>query len=149
MTAKPILRVGKIHAQGATTPASVGAHLARTRPTPGAEPSRTKQNVWLVGSADLATSIADVMRKAGIDQTKLRKDAVVANDILLTVSPEWFRPDDPEAYGTWNDARLESFKAEAQAMLKKTFGARVVAAVLHLDEATPHIQAVIVPVMRK
>lgn len=151
MTTKPILRVGKIHATGRSTPASVQGHLTRTRPTPNADPGRSASNVWLVGGPgdDLADSIASVMRKAGVDPGRLRRDAVLANDILLSISPEWFRPGDPEAHGTWDEARLASFKAEAQAMLTRTFGARLVSAVLHLDEATPHVQAIVVPIMRR
>jgi len=151
MTAKPILRVGKIKATGRSTPSSVGAHLARTRKTPNADPRRTDQNRWLVGSADkpLDQMITACMSKAGIDRTRLRKDAVLANDILLSVSPEWFRPDNPEAYGTYDKNRVKSFAAEAEQFLRKQFGPRLVAAVLHLDEATPHVQAVVVPVMAK
>ena len=151
MAAKPILRVGKIHATGRSTPASVQSHLARSRPTPNADPGRSASNIWLVGGPgeDLAADITNVMRQAGLDPARLRKDAVLANDLLLSVSPEWFRPGDPEAHGTWDEARLAAFKTEAQAMLRSTFGARVVSAVLHLDEATPHIQAVIVPVMNR
>jgi hypothetical protein len=150
MTAKPILRVGKIKAMGRSTPHSVGGHLSRSRPTPNADSGRTPLNRWLVGTSktDLNASINDVLTKAKLDRSELRTDAVIANDILLSVSPEWFRPDDPEAHGTWDDARLRSFTAEAQMLLKRTFGARLVSAVLHLDEATPHIQAVVVPIMR-
>lgn len=150
MTAKPICRVGKIKAMGRSTPNSVAGHLSRSRPTPNADPGRTPLNRWLVGTSetDLDASISDVLAKAKLDRSELRHDAVIANDILLSVSPEWFRPDDPEAYGTWDDARLKSFTAEAQIMLKRTFGARLVSAVLHLDESTPHIQAVVVPIMR-
>lgn len=149
MTSKPILRVGKIHASGRSTPASVQGHLSRARPTPNADPARSSSNVWLIGGPadDLAANITGVMEKAGINPLRIRKDAVIANDVLLSVSPEWFRPDAPEAHGTWDDARLKAFTAEAQAMLQRTFGARVVSAVLHLDEATPHIQAVLVPIM--
>lgn len=148
---KPILRVGKIKRMGRSTPASVMAHLARTRPTPNANQHKTIQNRWLVGDAylDLGERIEEVMHSVGIDPTKLRKDAVLANDILLTVSPEWFRPDAPEKHGTWDDNRLKTFQAEAEQMLRETFGKRLVAAVLHLDEATPHVQAVVVPIMRK
>lgn len=151
MTSKPILRVGKIKAAGRSTPTSVQGHLARSRPTPNADPARSALNRWLIGSADqdLGESIATLMKKAGLDPDHLRSDAVMANDVLLSVSPEWFRPDDHEAHGTWNDARLTAFQAEATALLKRTFGPRVVSAVLHLDEATPHIQAVVVPVLRK
>lgn len=149
MTAKPILRVGKIKSSGRSTPQSVHAHFARSRPTPNADPQRTDQNRWLVGSADkpLDQAITECMTKAGIDRTKLRKDAVLANDILLSVSPEWFRPDNPEASGTYDKNRVRAFAAEAQQFLRKQFGPRLVAAVLHLDEATPHVQAVVVPIM--
>jgi hypothetical protein len=149
MSAKPILRVGKIKSSGRSTPQSVHAHFARSRPTPNADPERTASNRWLVGSADkpLDQAITECMTKAGIDRTKLRKDAVLANDILLSVSPEWFRPDNPEASGTYDQNRVRAFAAEAQQFLRKHFGPRLVAAVLHLDEATPHVQAVVVPVM--
>jgi hypothetical protein len=147
---KPILRVGKIKKMGTATAQSVQGHLARSRQTPNADPSRTPQNRWLVDPGkSLENRIRDVMKKAGIDPDALRKDATIANDVLLSISPEWFRPDDPEARGTYDPKRLEIFQAEAEAFLKKTFGVRLVAAVLHLDEATPHIQAVVVPVMKQ
>lgn len=151
MTSKPILRVGKIKATGRSTPSSVQGHLARSRSTPNADPVRSTLNRWLIGSAeqDLGESISGLMKKAGVDPDHLRADAVLANDVLLSISPEWFRPEDPEAHGTWDDARLAVFQAEATALLKRTFGSRVVSAVLHLDESTPHIQAVVVPVLRK
>ena len=121
-------------------------HLSRTQHTPNADPSRTAQNEWLVDPGpDLGAAIDRVIDRAGIDG--IRKDAVIANDILMSVSPEWFRPDNPEGRGTWRPERLKAFKAEAEAMLRETFGPRLVGAVLHLDEATPHIQAIVVPVM--
>jgi hypothetical protein len=87
------------------------------------------------------------MAKAKIDPGKLRKDATLANDIVLSISPEWFRPDAPSKVGTWDPKRLAAFKREAAAFLKEQFGGRVAVAVLHLDEATPHVQAVVVPLM--
>lgn len=150
MGAKPILRVGKIKSCGRSTPESVGGHLARRTPTPNAAPDRTALNRWLRGTADMdmRASIKAVMHAAGVDPANVRKDAVLANDLLLTISPEWFRPDDPEAHGTWSEDRVRVLEAEAMTLLRKTFGKRLVAAVVHLDEATPHIQAVVVPLMK-
>lgn len=148
MTPKPILRVGKIKKSGKTTLHSVAGHLDRSRHTPNADPSRLKLNEWLIGSSDLTGHVDALMRKHGLDPAKTRKDAVVANDMLLTVSPEWFRPEAPDQGGTWDENRLRVFRAEATAMLRKTFGSRVVAAVLHLDESTPHVQAVVVPLLK-
>lgn len=150
MGAKPILRVGKVKSAGHSTPESVGGHLARLHLTPNADPARTPLNRWLAGapSDDLRASIEGVMRSADIDPARVRKDATLANDVLLTVSPEWFRPSNPEAHGTWSEDRVQVLEAEAMALLRKTFGKRLVAAVVHLDEATPHVQAVVVPVMK-
>lgn len=122
-------------------------HLDRSRPTRNADAKTTHLNRWIVGKPgmDLGGAITALHDVAGV---KPRAGAVLANDVLLTVSPEWFRPDDPSAHGTWSEDRLKVFEAEATAFLRKTFGKRVVAAVLHLDEATPHIQAVLVPIVK-
>ena len=142
---QPILRVSKMKASGKSSPAAVMGHFTRSRPTKNADPQRTHLNRWIVGSADmdLKAEVKRVHTKFGVTP---RADATLANDILISVSPEFFR-DDPKAYGTWKEDRLRVFQAEATALLKKTFGSRLVAAVLHLDEATPHIQAVVVPVL--
>ncbi|WP_034331250.1 plasmid recombination protein, partial [Aminobacter sp. J41] len=124
---KPILRVGKIKATGATTLQSVAGHLNRSSPTPNADPARRKLNRVLVGdkSQPLEEAVLQQYAQFGIDRAKLRKDATLANDIILTVSPEWFRPDDPDAAGTWDHNRLGSFTAEAEAFLRKGFGNRL------------------------
>jgi hypothetical protein len=132
---------------GARTPQSVSGHLARTRMTPNADPRRTKLNEWLVGGPDIAAAINSKLARARI--TRLRSDATIANDVLLSVSPSWFRPDAPDAAGTWDAKRLATFKREALSFLREQFGGRLVAAVLHLDESTPHLQAVVVPLHQK
>ena len=148
--AKPILRVGKLKMTGRSTPQSVDAHLSRSRPTHNADPARTPQNRWLVGGpGELNDTIDVTLAKAKLSRAGLRRDATIANDVLLTVSPQWFRPDAPDAAGTWDAKRLRTFEREAAAFLREQFGARCIAAVLHLDEATPHIQAVVVPLHRK
>lgn len=135
-------------ASGPSSPAAVQGHLARTRPTHNADPKRTRSNRWIVGSADddLGAKITAVHERYGVTP---RADATIANTILLTMSPDFFR-DRAEDYGKARADRVQVLEAEAAAFLKKTFGnARVVSAVLHLDEATPHVQAVVVPIMRK
>lgn len=148
MTSKPILRVGKIKKSGSSTLRSVAGHFDRSRDTPNADPSRLHMNRWLIGSADLVGHVDALMRKQGLDPAKTRKDAVVANDLMISVSPEWFRPDNPDAGGTWDEDRLRVFAAEAETLLRKNFGTRCIAAVLHLDESTPHVQAVVVPLIK-
>lgn len=145
---KPILRVAKMKRYGKTCPQAVDNHLSRSTPTHNADPSRTAENRWIVGSPGTLTDrIGQVLAKAGIQTEELRKDATIANDILLTISPDFFRPSDPDAAGDWEPKKLEIFEREATAFLKEQFGPRLAAAVLHLDESTPHIQAVVVPII--
>lgn len=144
---KPICRVGKIKRSGSSTLRSCEKEHRRKINRPGVDSDRIHLNRYLVDKGAYHEAAQAVLVKAGIDVDELRKDATIANDIVLSVSPEWFRPDDPEARGTWDENRLKVFEAEAQRFLKERFGGRLIAAVLHLDEATPHIQAVVVPIM--
>ena len=142
----PVLRVGKIHSIGKSTPGSVMGHLARTRPTRNADSKRTADNQWLIGHAemDLQREIGGYLDENGI---KPRSNAVIACDLVLSVSHAFFTPaGDPEA--TTLDARkIRAFKNAALSFVKEKFGSRIVAAVLHLDEHTPHLQAVMVPLI--
>jgi hypothetical protein len=150
MIGKPILRVGKIKRFGRVCPGSVDGHLSRSVPTPNADPQRLKDNVWICGApGEIGAGISKVLEKAGISKSDLRKDAVIANDILLSISPEWFRPENPDRAGTWEPEKLEAFREQAEAFLRKEFGVRLCAAVLHLDESTPHVQAIVVPIVKR
>lgn len=145
---KPILRVAKMKRFGRTCPQAVDSHLSRSVDTHNADPARTAENRWIVGGPGVLTDrINTVLLKAGINTEDLRKDATIANDILLSISPDFFRPTDPDAAGTWEPEKLAIFEREATAFLKEQFGERLACAVLHLDESTPHIQAVVVPII--
>ncbi|MBJ2640059.1 plasmid recombination protein, partial [Salmonella enterica subsp. enterica serovar Typhimurium] len=69
---------------------------------------------------------------------KRRKDAVLAVEYVMTASPEW-----------WNEAtprQQAEFFARSEQWLENKYGKdRVVAAVVHRDEATPHLSAFVVP----
>ncbi len=124
------------------------AHIQRTRPTPNADPARTGLNRVLLGAVgdDIPALVAARIKDHGV---KTRKNSVQAFEVLLSASPDYFRPDAPEVPGTWDAARLESWVDASQKWLREKYGSRLVAAVLHLDEETPHIHAVVVPVDEK
>jgi len=65
--------------------------------------------------------------------------------IVLSASPEHFRPDDPEAVGIWNEDCLDAWIEASMNQLRQEHGADLVFAELHLDENTPHIHAVVAP----
>lgn len=146
---KPILRVGKLKRSGRHSLTAVDNHLSRTAPTKNADPTRTGQNVWTVGGpGQLQERVFSIIRKAGIDETTLRKDATLANDLILTVSPQWFRPNDPDNSGTWEVDKVEILKREVRAFVREQFGPRCASELLHLDESSPHFHVSIVPIIK-
>jgi Plasmid recombination enzyme/Protein of unknown function (DUF3991) len=146
MTAKAIMRVGKLKSLG-----SVGGsekHTARLQDTPNADPY--KENIRLIGSDDDPELEKIVLAKIS-DNTKYkpRKDAVLCSEIFLSASPEYFRPHNPSEAGEWNDSLMWNFANASKKWLQDNFGDKCVRAELHLDESTPHIHAYIVPLNDK
>ena len=130
-----ILRVAKL--KGAGKAAASGHHLERTRDTPNADPSRRYLNERLAGSGDLW---ADIEARLRTLPTKPRSTAVHAIELLLSASPAHFAARDIAMLTGWVDASL--------AWARGRFGeANVVAAVLHMDEETPHLHVVAVPIV--
>lgn len=124
-------------------------HVSRTRVTLNADPSKLSENQTLIHNHDRDLPLSEVVHNKihSIHQNrKIRTDAVYAVEILLTASPEYFRPDDPSKYGEYQQDKLDDWMAASQKWLGDEYGDRIVRAELHLDEATPHIHAYLVPV---
>ncbi len=130
-----IMRVEKIKTLGAV--AAMGGHSERTRETLNADPERCADNVRLVGSGD---AMADV--KARLDTLapgRIRADSVLALDVFMGASKDWYDRQDAAAKDTW--------QASSLAWVRATYGAEnVVGAWLHADETTPHIAALVTPI---
>ena len=71
------------------------------------------------------------------DITKVRKDAVRMLDGLYTASPEWFADASEE--------EQEAYFRDCVDFHERYFG-EVISARVHLDEATPHLQIVSIPI---
>jgi chaperonin cofactor prefoldin len=126
-----------------------GMHVSRTRVTLNADPNKLSENQTLIHNHDRDLPLSEVVHNKihSVHQNrKIRTDAVYAVEILLTASPEYFRPDDPSKYGEYQQDKLDGWMAASQKWLKDEYGDRIVRAELHLDEATPHIHAYLVPV---
>lgn len=120
------------------------AHTARERETPNAD--RSKKNIRFIGSNSLTETLDQlVIDKIGQQQRKIRPDAVYAVEILLTASPEYFRPDCPTKAGYYEADKVRAWLFASKQWLEENYGDRIVRAELHLDEATPHIHAYFVP----
>jgi hypothetical protein len=118
------------------------SHWDCSRPTPNADPKPHPEAVQFLHGED---PIAEVERRL---PEKRRKDAVLCMEGLLSASPEYFRPNNPSQAGVYDPKRTEAWVKASMAWLRKEFGDRLASAVLHLDEATPHIQVAIVPLDR-
>jgi len=135
-----VMRFNKLKTMGQVS--SRGAHNERTRDTPNADEERRGANERLAGSGDWR---ADVQARLD-DAPTIRANAVLALDYVFTASREFFERGDERE----RSARLDDWRDRTMAWLRGHFGeANVVAAILHRDELTPHIQAMVVPINEK
>jgi len=141
MTMYAIARVSKI--KGMKHLQSASAHNTRKMHVSNADPSGV--TLVLAGSNDPA---ADVIKRLPTDENgeiKVRKNGVWAMEHMLTASPEYFRPSDPSNAGTYDKKRMDAWRVRTISWLHDRYGDNLASAILHLDEATPHIQAFVVP----
>lgn len=129
---------------------SVDSHNRRLVFTPNANPDGVFKRMAGNGNESLSDVVYSHIGNKGIK--KYRKDAVVAVEVMLTASPEYFRP--PESsisgkYGLYDEGKLKSWIHSSINFLSDKYGDNLVDYVLHLDEATPHIHAIVVPVVNK
>lgn len=121
-----------------------GRHTSRQKDTPNA--NLQIPNVRFIGQPDSTPiqSLETIVRERIGDQT-IRKNAVLCVEMLLTASPEYFRPDDPSRAGYFEPEKLADFQESVHSWLNDEYGDRIVRAELHLDESTPHVHAYLVP----
>jgi len=128
-----VMRFAKLKNMGQIK--ALGKHNERERETRNADEARREDNVRLAGSGDWC---GDVQARLDTVPT-IRANAVLALEYVMTASKEFYADADPHKLATWTERSLD--------WLRERFGAEnVVAAVLHKDELTPHVQAVVVPI---
>lgn len=119
-------------------------HNSREKPIPHAEADIPPHH--MIGSGNLAGDIKDALRKHGIDPAHLRKNGVIAYEAVLTASLPYFQSWSAEERGPKFSAWL---LAQEKFLLDKYGKHRVVSIALHLDERTPHLHAVILPLHQR
>lgn len=143
-----ILRLEKLKSCGEVGGAA--SHHARTRPTPnsseyGSDNPARGIEVLAGDGRDVPSRVQERIHDA--TGKGPRKNSVLAYDVFLGASPEYFRPDDPSRAGHYDPSRMEEFKRHAMNWLEKEFGSEnVIYAVAHYDESTPHVQAIVTPI---
>jgi hypothetical protein len=133
-----IMRIAKIK-----SPQQLGrvlAHNLRANPgsAPHADPARRTENRALRG-AKSAPEAAEAARARLAALPRFRRDAVQAVEVFMGASPGFFETGTKAALRAWRDQSLR--------WLEDTWGREnIVSAVLHDDERSPHIQAVVLPI---
>lgn len=109
-------------------------HSNRKGKVVNADPEKKSLNRIIIGSHNVEEDM-----KMYLEGVKIRDNSVVAREIVLSAGN-----------GFWerlSDLDRERWIKTNYNFLKKYFGDNCVYAVLHMDETTPHIHALIVPVM--
>ncbi|MGB5634523.1 MAG: DUF3991 domain-containing protein [Waterburya sp.] len=95
-------------------------HVNRERLTPNA--NEKVANIRFVGEGDLRR-LDDIVRERIGDQT-IRQNAVLCVEILLTASPEYFRPDEPSKAGYYLPEKLSDWQQAVKGWLDDEYGDR-------------------------
>lgn len=98
--------------------------------------SKTELNRILIGTEKMQEDIY-----AYLEGVKIYKNSNIAREIVLSAGNGFWDRMLPQDQEKWIEQNVK--------FLKDNFGENCVHAVLHLDETTPHIHAVIVPVEHK
>ena len=138
MTAAAVLRVKALHKIHEIR--AQGRHDLRQYQPANADPARKHLNQILVGNPndDMGQIAADK-----IGDQRLRKDARRAATFIFSASREAFEDED----GNLDQDRINEFKDRVMDFAQTKLGPKenIISAVMHLDEITPHIQMIIIP----
>ena len=108
--------------------------------------NKTPLNKILIGSENTREDILGYIKT---NDVKIRnRETIVFNEFILTASPEFFfnNPDGSKKSKKEYRSNLnEWIKTQMDYLAKEKYG-KCVNAVLHMDESTPHIHAIILPI---
>lgn len=113
---------------------------AEYKSNPDVDPSRTHLNYHIVEpTAKYRKAVLDRIEEVG---AKRRKDSVVMQDCFVGGTPDWLKGKSVEEQRKYFDYAYRFFENN----FKKE---NIISAVVHLDEATPHMHLCFVPITDK
>ena len=118
----------------------IEAHNERTKEAyasnPDIDTERSRLNFHPVKPKGKYREVSNqIIRESGC---RVRKDSVTAVEVLITASPEFFEGKKPREVKEFFDHALEFMKEKQDA-------ATYISAVVHVDEKTPHMHLIFVP----
>ncbi|RSV20370.1 hypothetical protein CA236_00175 [Sphingomonas sp. ABOLG] len=125
--------------------AAIASHNNREKPEPHCDPTAPRP-IHLCGTTALVAEVKARLLDHKIDPFKLRKNAAIAFEVIMTASRPFFTA------GPYQEAakRTGLWIRAACSFARKMWGEnRIVSMVLHLDEHTPHIHVVLLPLVEK
>jgi Plasmid recombination enzyme len=144
-----ILRIAKIKTAGGA--GALSAHIDRTMDVPNSDEELRYYNRRQFGSGDLWN---DIKKKLDDNEiTEVRKNGVYALEFLMTASPEHFnfrkdKDEEGKPILKGNVKNWTDFEKQSMTWLEKEFGkTNIVNFTTHFDEQSPHIHAIIVPLV--
>ena len=106
---------------------------------PDIDPERTRLNYHIHPPGDKYRTL--VLQRITESGAKKRSNSIVLQDCLATASPEWIN--------TLSYEKQQEFFDHAYLYFEKTFGKEnIISAVVHMDEANPHMHLCFVPITR-
>lgn len=146
---KAVFRTAKLKTFGNI--GGLNSHCERTMDVPNADEELKRFNQHPVGSEDMVADVKARMADANIDLEKLRKNGVLAFEVLLSASSDFFDLKKTNKEGkiglsVRNKDDVNAWIKQSTDWLSKEFGNNLVNVHVHLDEKTPHLHAVVVPI---
>ena len=121
----------------------IEAHNERTKEqyasNPDIDTNRSRYNLHLVQPQGRYREEADRMIAAA--HCRVRKDSVRVVEALVTASPEFFKGKSPKEIQAF-------FQRAADFLIGRVGRENIVSAVVHMDEKTPHLHLVFVPLTK-
>lgn len=117
----------------------MGEHNYRHKSVLNADPKKTHLNKCLVGTTFIEQDLLNYYNRLNIDlNSGLRKNGVVAVEVLLAFSPSWVRNADG-SYKPDAKSKIHQWVNRSISWLKLNFGENVVNGVVHFDETNIHL----------
>ncbi|MEP3143406.1 plasmid recombination protein [Qipengyuania citrea] len=122
-----------VHARGHNNREEEVGNSDRSAPAPAV----------IYGPEDAWIGVRDRFKDLGI---RPRKGAVLALELMMTTSPEWWPSEDPIRYAK----KLRGFiRRSMRYLLGRYPRCAIVSITLHLDEQTPHLHVIVLPVRKR
>lgn len=134
----PVFRLAKVYTVPGLT--ALTRHWNRTSdfPGPNIDRSRSHLNGYLIGAGHdgvHGNGLRCVMDRLAEHGVVKRSNGGLCIEGVVSASPTWFRPNGSDI----DPRRLEQWVSVTERWLRSQFGDDLVAAVVHLDESTPHL----------